>query len=82
MSESIEIQLALPERVYVVLKQVAEERHKSEAEVAVEAIQAYLEPSTKDGLLGLFADEPELIDQITEEAMQNRENTPLRITRR
>ncbi len=82
MDSSIEIELVLPERTYIALKQAAEEKHKSEAEVAVEAIQAYLEPApAKDGLLGLFSDEPELIDRITEEAMQNRENTPLRITR-
>lgn len=31
-----------------------------------------------DRLLGLFSDEPELIDEITEWAMKNRENEPLR----
>jgi hypothetical protein len=32
----------------------------------------------KDKLLGLFADDAELIDQITESAMQARENHPLK----
>ena len=32
----------------------------------------------KDNLLGLFANETELIDQITESAMQSREDTPFR----
>jgi hypothetical protein len=32
----------------------------------------------KDNLLGLFADDADLIDQITTEAMQARENHPLR----
>ncbi len=32
-----------------------------------------------DQLLGLFADEIELIDQITESAMQARERDPLRV---
>jgi hypothetical protein len=31
-----------------------------------------------DKLLGLFSDEPELIDEITESAMKSRENDPLR----
>jgi len=34
--------------------------------------------SENDSLLGLFADDAELIDQITESAMQARENHPLR----
>jgi len=37
-----------------------------------------LETVKKDKLLGLFADEAELIDQITADAMQACENYPLR----
>lgn len=33
-----------------------------------------------DTLLGLFADEPALLDQVAEQAMQARETQPLRIT--
>ncbi|MBD3326547.1 hypothetical protein GF339_18325 [candidate division KSB3 bacterium] len=32
-----------------------------------------------DALLGLFADQPELLDQVTEQAMQARETVPQRI---
>jgi hypothetical protein len=41
-----------------------------------------LEPSTTapDRLLGLFAEEAELLDQITESAMQGRENNSLRVS--
>ncbi len=35
-------------------------------------------PDEEDRLLGLFSDEPELIDEITESAMKSRENDPLR----
>jgi hypothetical protein len=34
-----------------------------------------------DTLLGLFRDEPELLDQIVEEAMSARETQPLRLPR-
>ena len=34
-----------------------------------------------DALLGLFRDEPELLDQIVEEAMSARETQPLRLPR-
>jgi hypothetical protein len=41
-----------------------------------------LEPSTikPDRLLGLFAEEAELLDQITESAMKGRENDSLRLS--
>jgi hypothetical protein len=32
-----------------------------------------------DPLLGLYADEPELVDRVTQGAMQSRESTPLRL---
>ena len=40
-----------------------------------------LEPTTTkpDRLLGLFAEDAELLDQITESAMQGRENDSLRV---
>jgi hypothetical protein len=41
---------------------------------------ATAEEST-DSLLGLFRDEPELLDQIVEEAMSARETQPLRLPR-
>ncbi len=35
-------------------------------------------PTPENPLLGLFADEPELIDEIMEDAMRQRETRPLR----
>lgn len=35
-------------------------------------------PDEEDRLLGLFSDEPELIDEITESAMKSRENNSLK----
>lgn len=37
------------------------------------------QPQEKDSLLGLFADQPDLLDQVTEAAMQSRETDPLRV---
>lgn len=37
-------------------------------------------PTTEDPILGLFADVPDLMDEIVEEAMQARERHPLRQT--
>jgi hypothetical protein len=38
------------------------------------------EPDELDKLLGLFTDEAELLDQITESTMKSRENDPLRVS--
>ncbi|MBM3129528.1 MAG: hypothetical protein FJ009_12995 [Chloroflexi bacterium] len=83
MGHSIGIELVLPESTYQALKRAAEQNRKTEAEFALDAIRAYLKPSAQaNSLLGLFADDPELIDGITESAMALRERTPLRVTRR
>ena len=81
MSDTIVLEVVLPNSTFSSLKQAAEQRKKTEAELAVEAIRAYLgQSATTSTLLGLFADEPELVDSITQDAMQSRENTPLRQT--
>jgi len=82
MSSSIGIKIVLPEKIYRALKRVAEQKQKTEAELAVDAIRAYLKPVLPaHSLVGLFSDEAELIDAITERTMQLREITPLRVTR-
>ncbi len=73
------IQLDLPENTYSALKRAAEKNHKTEAELALEAIEAYLKTLAGiDPLLGLFADKIELVDSIGEEIMRVRESVPLR----
>jgi hypothetical protein len=80
MSDTMVIELALPNSTYLELKQAAQQKHTTEAELAVEAVRAYLTQWTKiDPLLGLYADEPELADSIMQDAMQSRENTPLQL---
>lgn len=81
MSEVEAIKLVLPRRVIQALELAAQRRHKTESEIVVEAVQSYLErAATIDPLFGLFADEPELIDHVTDEAMRQREMMRLRMT--
>jgi len=56
------------------------------AELILHSLRHEISPQTEaekssDNLMGLFADEPELIDQISESAMQARERDSLRWTR-
>jgi predicted transcriptional regulator len=80
MGQSTSIELILPPDTYEALQQAAQQTHKSEAELALEAIQLYLKQlAAVDPLLGLFTDEAELIAQVAEDAMRSRETTPLRV---
>jgi len=81
VSDTVTLKLSIPKRTYQAIRQVAEQKHKSETELVVEAVEDYLDRATQgDPLLGLFADEPDLIDEIASEAMRGRENTPLRLS--
>lgn len=80
MGTTIPLELELSHQTYLALKQAAARAHKSEAEIALDAIAAYLSNLTQiDSLLGLFADDPELIDQIEKDVMQTREKATLRV---
>lgn len=73
------INLVFPRGVFQALELAAQQRRKTESEIVVEAVEAYLgRAATLDPLVGLFADEPELIDRVTDEVMRQRELTPLR----
>jgi len=80
MSEIVALELKLPKSTYNALQQAAEQKRKSAGELALDAIQVYLEqPAKIDPLLGLFADDPDLMDEIVADAMRSRENSPLRL---
>jgi len=77
----IAIELKLPERTYAALRQAAAQSQKTESEVALDAIQSYLAQITAiDPLLGMFADDPVLIDQVEADAMQSREQAKWRLS--
>ena len=80
MAEHITFQVSLPKRAYQSLKRIAKKKQKSESDILLDALRAYLEQLAKvDPFLGMFADETELIDNVVIHAMQAREHTPLRI---
>lgn len=80
MSTSIGLQIELSDDLYQALRHAATIRDKSEAEVAQEAIETYLLGLlTTDPLIGLFTDEPDIIDAVTADAMLSREQSLWRI---
>lgn len=80
MAEHITFRVSLPKRAYQSLKRIARKKQKSESDILLDALRAYLEQLAKvDPFLGMFADETELVDNVVTYAMQMREHTPLRI---
>jgi len=80
MSENVSMQLSLPKTTYRALKRVAKKIRKTEADIMLDALYAYLERLGKvDPFLGLFADDPEMVDQIVTQVMLDRTTTPLRL---
>lgn len=79
MTETTTLAVNLPATTYEALQQAAERTHKTTSEIALEAIDSYLQRlGGIDPLLGLFADEPELIEQTLADVMHSRETTSLR----
>ncbi len=80
MSENISLRVSLPKRAYQALKRVAKKKQKSESDILLDALRAYLDQLAKiDPLLGMFADDTDLVDEALTYVMQTRESTPLRI---
>ena len=75
-------ELHIDELTYARAKQLAEKRNVSVEEIVSEAIErlalAPREESTGDSIIGLFADVPELVDQVVEDAYRSRQRDPLR----
>ena len=80
MSENVLIELSLPKTTYLTLKRVARKIRKTEADIMLDALRVYLERLAKvDPFLGLFANDPEMVDQIVTQVMLDRTTTPLRL---
>lgn len=75
------VQLQMDETTFRRAQQVANQRH-STVEALVKEVINFLATKldTEDPFLGMFAQEPELIDQIVAAAMQSREAMPLRLS--
>lgn len=75
------IELQLDEQTLEQARKLAAARHVSVEELLKEALgRLDVAPAADDPITGMFADEPELLDQIVEEAMQVRERDPFRLS--
>jgi transcriptional regulator of met regulon len=74
------IKLQLDKQTLDRARWLAELRHSTLSELIAEAINklAEAEPS-KDRVLGMFSDEPEVVDEILEEIMSDRAAHPLNL---
>ena len=80
MSTTRTLEVTLPPKVYDALQEAAERTRKTANEIAIEAIDAYLKRlGDIDPLLGLFADEPDLIERALDDVMKTRETGHLRL---
>ncbi len=81
MTVTIPLELNLSKQTYLALQQAASQWQKTEVEIALDAIKAYLANLTQiDPLLGLFVDEPEMIAQLEADIMKTRETAVIRLT--
>jgi hypothetical protein len=74
------IELQLDEQTLANARKLAAARHVSVEELLKEALSHLGVPPAADPVAGMFADDPELLDQIVEEAMQARERDPFRLS--
>lgn len=73
----------LDEATYARAKKLADAKRVTVEEIVSAALEQFLGTTTSrqpeaDSLIGLFADAPDLLDQIVERAYRDREQYPLR----
>ena len=74
-----QIALQLDEQTLARARRLAASRHSTLEALLAALIERLDETQTRgDPLLGMFAGEPEMIDQVVESALQAREDHPLR----
>ncbi|MBK8985523.1 MAG: hypothetical protein IPM39_05490 [Chloroflexi bacterium] len=72
--------LQLTDRTYRALRQAAARSQKTEDQVLLDALQDYLaKTAVANPLLGLFADDPALLDAVTEATLLDREQSQFRL---
>lgn len=75
------IELELDEQTIARARELAEMRHCSLDQLIKELIEQGTKPTaSSDTVLGMFADEPELLDEVVDSAMRARERDALRRT--
>ena len=72
------IEIQLDEQVLIQARKLAEKHQYNLEEFLVRIIEQLGAPTPDDPLIGLFSDEPELLDQVVNSAMLSRESASLR----
>lgn len=73
------IELTLDEETLSRARDLAEAHKLSLDQLIAEALRQYdAEPDVRNGLIGLFADDRQLLDAVVDSAMTAREHDPLR----
>lgn len=71
--------IQIDERLLARARKLADERHCSVDEILREALDQMESPKrVAKSLIGLFADEPEILDQVIEDVYRTREHVGLR----
>lgn len=75
------VQLELDDDLLARAKQLALQRGMTIERLFAELVEQASRPAerARDQVLGLFCDEPDLMDQVTEDVLRSREEQPLRI---
>ena len=75
------LQIDLDDEVLSRAERLAGERGITIEQLLLELLEQALTPPpiANDPVLGLFSDEPDLMDQVTEDALRTRENWPMRL---
>ena len=80
MNENVSFQFSLPKTTYRALQRVAKKTNKSESDIMLAALRAYLDHLAKvDPFLGMFAEDADMMDEVVTYAMRARETLPFRI---
>jgi len=73
------IELQLDEHTLELARRAAEARHLTLEALMQEIVRLLANSETEDPIVGMFAEEPELLDQVLESATSARERDPLRL---
>jgi plasmid stability protein len=74
------IQINLDDKTLDKMRRIAAKRHASVEALIEDLIRSLAtSESSPDPLLGMFVQEPDLLDAVVESAMQARDNHPLRL---
>ena len=75
----MEVTIDIDEGVYDIIQRMARNRHASPTELIAGCVANFAQaPTCERSVIGLFASEADLLDEVVEDAMRARERDPLR----